>query len=223
MRRHANRLLSSAMGLAALAATSLPAAAGDVVMFTDRVPGAAELAGLLWPSPPSATPEGMRTRSLAQRTRAIRLHAPPPAPAAPAPGTQQVAAAEPVVQSDAVVAAVPAPEGSGFGFNIRFAFDSAQIMPESRPFLNEVGAMLKSPEAQGQAVAIVGHTDATGPADYNVHLSQRRAAAVAEYLIKQHGIAADRLRVSGLGEEQPLRGESPVSGANRRVEFHPAG
>jgi outer membrane protein OmpA-like peptidoglycan-associated protein len=71
-------------------------------------------------------------------------------------------------------AAAPA-EAKAFGFLVRFGFDSAEVLPESRPYLDSVGGMLRLPEAAGKRVAIVGHTDASGPEGYNRSLSERRA------------------------------------------------
>lgn len=215
------RMLNStagALALLAALATGVPADAQDLVMFRDRVPSPSELANLLWPGQPAAAPAGVRTRSLV-RTRAIRLDdgSGAPAPAAPSAG-QRVAnagAAAPV-QSDAA----PAAPSTGFGFNIRFAFDSTEVLPESMPYLDQVGAMLQSEQARGQGVAILGHTDATGTDDYNANLSQRRAVAVAQYLVNRYGVTPERLQVAGLGERRPLTGTDPHDAVNRRVEFH---
>lgn len=232
MRPLNRRLLCSVFGLLALAASaSSSTSAGEVVMFTDRVPAAAELANLLWPGAAAAQP-GIRSRSLSLKTRAIRLgpdagrRATATVPAA----YQQTAAAEPRMSAayeptTAAPRPAPAPpsapaEGGGFGFNIRFAFNSTEVLPESFPYLEQVGVVLRSPQAQGQAVLVVGHTDATGADPYNEGLSQRRALAVARYLVQQHGIAPERLQVAGLGERQPLPGSDPFDPRNRRVEFH---
>jgi outer membrane protein OmpA-like peptidoglycan-associated protein len=227
--------LCSVFGLLALAASASPdASAGEVVMFTDRVPTAAELANLLWPGAAAAQP-GIRSRSL--KTRAIRLGADAGARASAAvpAAYRQTAAAEPqtTITHQQTAAAEPSPapppapaesaaaaESSGFGFNIRFAFNSTEVLPESFPYLEQVGALLRSPQAQGQAILVVGHTDATGAEPYNEGLSQRRALAVARYLVQQHGIAPERLQVAGLGERQPLQGTNPFDPRNRRVEFH---
>jgi OmpA-OmpF porin, OOP family len=113
----------------------------------------------------------------------------------------------------------PAPEA--FGFNINFAFDSAEIQPESRPYLDKVGEMMRLDRSVGKALRIVGHTDATGPEDYNQELSERRAEAVRAYLQRGYGVAPERLQVVGMGKRQPLDPANPTDGVNRRVEFHP--
>ena len=210
--------------LLASLATSLPAQAEDVVMFRDRVPSANELANLLWPRAASAAPAGMRTRSLG-RTRSIRLDEPPPAPlpaAAMDAGVAQVASAAAVAPSVREPEPQPAAQAAStaFGFNIRFAFDSSELLPESVPYLDQVGVMLQGSQAEGRRVAILGHTDAMGAAGYNDGLSQRRALAVARYLEDRYGVAPQRLQVAGLGERAPLAGLDPDDAANRRVEFH---
>jgi outer membrane protein OmpA-like peptidoglycan-associated protein len=110
----------------------------------------------------------------------------------------------------------------GFGLLIRFALNSADVLPESRPYLDSVGEMLSLPEAQGRRILIVGHTDASGPASYNLVLSERRAAAVRAYLGENFSYDADRFEVVGEGERMPLPGVSPYNARNRRVEFRAA-
>ena len=64
---------------------------------------------------------------------------------------------------------------------------------------------------------IEGHTDSAGGRDVNQPLSQRRAQAVADYLVAQ-GVAQNRLEVQGFGFDRPLPGTPASSGRNRRVE-----
>ncbi len=71
---------------------------------------------------------------------------------------------------------------------------------------------------------IEGHTDATGPARWNLELSRRRAVALVTFLVA-HGVPRDRLRPVGYGEAQPLvsaRAGVPAD-KNRRVHFFTAG
>lgn len=103
------------------------------------------------------------------------------------------------------------------GFRIQFAFDSAAIRPESRPFLDTLAQVLREvPEGK---LLIEGHTDAIGSDAYNQRLSERRAASVRSYLVRRHGIAPARLVTRGLGERSPLPGVAPTAGVNRRVQF----
>jgi outer membrane protein OmpA-like peptidoglycan-associated protein len=68
---------------------------------------------------------------------------------------------------------------------------------------------------------IVGHTDNKGSADYNLSLSQRRAAAVVASLVSQYGIDAGRLTSEGAGMTRPLAPNDTDEGRakNRRVEL----
>ncbi len=69
-------------------------------------------------------------------------------------------------------------------------------------------------------VVVVGHTDNTGPADYNLNLSKRRADSVASILITD-GVAASRIQTVGIGEDQPIATNRTAAGRakNRRVEI----
>ena len=69
-------------------------------------------------------------------------------------------------------------------------------------------------------VEIGGHTDSRGADDYNLELSQRRAAAVMRYLT-ENGIEAGRLTSEGYGEARPIDTNDTDAGRarNRRVVF----
>ncbi|MEO9569801.1 MAG: OmpA family protein [Polaribacter sp.] len=71
---------------------------------------------------------------------------------------------------------------------------------------------------------IEGHTDDRNSDRYNLYLSQRRAASVRKYMVKQ-GIATDRLESKGYGESRPKFSNSNAGGRqlNRRVEIKPTG
>ena len=98
-----------------------------------------------------------------------------------------------------------------------FEFDSATLTDSvSERLDNFVNFLNEYPQAQ---VEITGYTDSSGPAAYNQKLSERRAQAVADYLIAA-GIDADRFTVKGMGEENPVADNSTHEGRekNRRVE-----
>lgn len=102
-------------------------------------------------------------------------------------------------------------------YRIHFALGSAVINDASKPTLDTIVAAMKT--TSDLDVAIEGHTDARGTADYNQTLSERRADAVKAYL-EAAGIASGRLRPVGFGASRPL---VPNDGAsddlNRRVEL----
>lgn len=102
--------------------------------------------------------------------------------------------------------------------NIFFDFDKSILKAESFPELNRIVKLMNDKPAL--EVEITGHTDATGPEDYNMGLSQRRAQSVVRYLTEK-GIATERMKVSFLGETKPIESNATIEGRrkNRRVEF----
>jgi OmpA-OmpF porin, OOP family len=102
--------------------------------------------------------------------------------------------------------------------NVFFDFDKAILKSESFPELNRIRDLMKV--KSGMQIEIDGHTDATGPEQYNLGLSERRAKAVIKYLAEQ-GIDSSRLAVKYFGESKPVDNNATVDGRrkNRRVEF----
>lgn len=103
-------------------------------------------------------------------------------------------------------------------YGINFDFDKATLRPDSEPTLTQVLRLLK--DDPKLAIEIGGHTDNVGKPDYNMKLSDRRAASVREWLVA-HGIAASRLTSRGYGDTQPLVPNSSDENRakNRRVEL----
>jgi len=101
---------------------------------------------------------------------------------------------------------------------VNFEFDSAKLTGDSIAKLNEAVTILK--RNADDKIEIAGHTDSQGAADYNQGLSERRAQAVADYLVA-HGANASNLAVKGYGESQPVADNGAKEGraANRRVEL----
>lgn len=104
--------------------------------------------------------------------------------------------------------------------NIYFEYNKADIKPESYPILDSIALFLK--EYPNVKVEIGGHTDSRGSDAYNLKLSQARAEAVRDYLIKVHAIEPERLIAKGYGERRlivyPEKSEEDYQ-MNRRVEF----
>jgi outer membrane protein OmpA-like peptidoglycan-associated protein len=102
---------------------------------------------------------------------------------------------------------------------VYFATGDDVLLPDSYPVLNQVAAVLKA-NPHLEKILIEGHTDDRGHAPANLELSQRRAAATREYLIKQ-GIDSDRLSSVGHGQTRPLESNETEAGRgrNRRVQF----
>ena len=103
--------------------------------------------------------------------------------------------------------------------NIHFEVNRSTLLPASRKTLDAIGEVLqRNPHLR---LEIGGHTDSTGPEDYNLRLSQARAEAVRRYLIEHFGIAPERLVARGYGESQPIADNATATGRtlNRRVAF----
>ncbi|MFH1320009.1 MAG: OmpA family protein, partial [Bacteroidota bacterium] len=108
--------------------------------------------------------------------------------------------------------------------NILYDFDKSTIKQESYPILNKLAEILN--DLPGLKAEISGHTDHIGPESYNQILSERRALAVVNYLIKQ-GINKTRLIYKGFGEARPIAPNVSPDGTdnpkgrikNRRTEI----
>ena len=83
-----------------------------------------------------------------------------------------------------------------------FDLDRSRLKPESFEVLDRIVSRLKSTSIDGP-VKVIGHTCNLGPAAYNQKLSERRAAAVRDYLVAAGGLPADRVVAVGMGEDDP--------------------
>ncbi len=102
---------------------------------------------------------------------------------------------------------------------VYFATGKSVIQPRSFPLLDQIAKVLREhPEIE--RVRIEGHTDDRGKADANRKLSQARAEAVRDYLVKQ-GVEVARLEAKGFGPDRPVASNETEKGraTNRRVEF----
>ncbi len=101
---------------------------------------------------------------------------------------------------------------------VHFRFNRATILRDSYSLLNTVAQVMRDfPEV---SVEVQGHTDSRGSDRYNMRLSNQRANAVRDYLIRQ-GIDPNRMTARGYGESRPIESNSSDEGraANRRVQF----
>lgn len=110
-------------------------------------------------------------------------------------------------------------EGRAVVEGIFFEYDSDEILPESAEALEQMALLLSN--ESGINVLIVGHTDNQGSFDYNLSLSERRAVAVRQALINDHGINDSRMRALGVGFAAPVASNNTEEGQaeNRRVEL----
>lgn len=157
---------------------------------------------------------------------AAPVAAPVPVAMKEEPSAAPVAAPAPVAMKEEHKAAPPAPkevwrvimeetpvriEGANFDTA------SAKLKPAADAKLQQVVDFAsRYPDAD---LEVTGHTDSVGKDAYNQKLSERRAAAVKEYLVKK-GVAADRITATGYGETRPIADNSTAEGraVNRRVE-----
>lgn len=100
-----------------------------------------------------------------------------------------------------------------------FAFDSAELDRSSKAALDRVIDVIKS-HSQSVDLGVIGHTDSRGPDAYNQKLSERRAAAVVDYLVA-NGVSRSSLSAAGKGEAEPIASNATDEGRalNRRVEL----
>ena len=122
---------------------------------------------------------------------------PPPAPVAPPP---------------------PAPPAVADNFIVFFDWDQSDITPEAADTLNRAAQSYR--DGGQTSITLAGHADKSGPADYNVGLSQRRADAVRDYLTGQ-GLPEGAISTEAFGESRPLveTADGVREPQNRRVEI----
>jgi outer membrane protein OmpA-like peptidoglycan-associated protein len=103
--------------------------------------------------------------------------------------------------------------------DVTFAVDKSDVQPQFTRVLDDVARTLNAyPQT---TIDVVGHADSSGGADYNQGLSERRASAVADYLVRQGRVLSDRVFVAGMGSRQPIADNATAAGRaqNRRVEI----
>lgn len=118
----------------------------------------------------------------------------------------------------------PAPKHYNLSAKTLFDFDKSTLRPAGRRALDEIIGDIRS-EISGRAVSdqritVTGHTDSKGTDAYNQRLSERRAASVRDYLIKQ-GVRREIIVTRGMGKSSPVASNATAEGRqqNRRVEI----
>ncbi|WML89172.1 OmpA family protein [Thiothrix lacustris] len=134
--------------------------------------------------------------------------APPPAPA-PAPPPAPAPAPKPIQQMT-------------LNSDANFDFDKAVLKPAGKANLDQFLAGLAGAKVTG--ISVVGHTDSIGSDAYNQSLSEKRAVAVADYLVAK-GVPAAAIKAAGKGESQPVADNGSKAGraANRRTDVTASG
>lgn len=133
---------------------------------------------------------------------------PPPPPPAPAPEPAPAPKAE----------APPPPPPVPQNFLVFFDFDKSNLRPDAEKIVMEAADHAK--QTGKSTISVTGHTDTSGPAAYNLALSERRALAVKSALMEQ-GFSDREIAVMFKGESEPLvaTGDGVKEPQNRRVEI----
>jgi len=109
------------------------------------------------------------------------------------------------------------PNGT-ISLQVQFDVNSYGLKKEGYKTLKAMAKAMTSPRLNNCKFLIEGHTDASGNADYNRSLSEKRAETVKTFLTYNEideGILATR----GMGEDSPLNAANPYAAENRRVQF----
>lgn len=115
--------------------------------------------------------------------------------------------------------ALEAQPGRPISFLLYFLEGRDELTPESQQIVSTIpGEIARRPAPE---IVVIGHTDRVGTLPFNDALSLRRAERVRDELVKA-GIAADRIRVEGRGEREPLvpTADEVAEPRNRRVEVN---
>ena len=135
-----------------------------------------------------------------------------------------IRSANPTPGATTPTSAAPAATGSAspgpsVNLNVQFAKGSAELTAPAMQTLNQLGQALGQPALAPYRFRIEGHTDTVGSAAYNRALSDRRAAAVRDYLASNFKVDPSRLEAVGMGEEGLLvpTADQTAEPRNRRV------
>ncbi|MBL4594257.1 MAG: OmpA family protein [Flavobacteriales bacterium] len=91
---------------------------------------------------------------------------------------------------------------------IEYEYNKADLRPNSKDSLDYLyNIMTENPTI---VIQLRSHTDFRGSAAYNQRLSQRRAQACVDYLVKEKGIHPDRIKAKGMGESEPIKGAGGI-------------
>ncbi|MDR2405670.1 MAG: OmpA family protein [Deltaproteobacteria bacterium] len=101
--------------------------------------------------------------------------------------------------------------------DVKFDFDKSVVKPQYRSEVQKVADFLN--RHPGSTAIIEGHTDSRGSDAYNLKLSDRRAAAVRDYLVNEFNVDPSKLSSVGYGETRPIATNDTEAGRaeNRRV------
>lgn len=109
------------------------------------------------------------------------------------------------------------PNGT-ISLQVKFDVNSYALKKEGYETLKSMAKAMSSPKLKNCKFLIEGHTDASGNADYNRSLSQKRAETVKTFL-SYNDIEESVMNIRGMGEDMPLNPAKPYAAENRRVQF----
>lgn len=115
-------------------------------------------------------------------------------------------------------APAPAIEMISINADAHFDFDKSELKAGDRKELDDAAAKMKNMKVE--SITVTGHTDSVGTDAYNQKLSERRAAAVKNYLVGK-GVSAGQIHTQGKGESQPVADNKTAAGRakNRRADI----
>jgi peptidoglycan-associated lipoprotein len=103
-----------------------------------------------------------------------------------------------------------------------FSFDATNLSPSAKGALDALASCFTEGNGRGKGLKFVGHADPRGQTDYNFALGQRRAGAVAQYVMAR-GVAEDRVESSSRGELDARGSDEASWQQDRNVEILLAG
>lgn len=136
----------------------------------------------------------------------------------PPPEIPKVVVKPAAEQADAILEKAERQQLPSVELEVQFEYNSAKLTPAAIETLTTLGSALINERLAGSSFLIGGHTDAKGGADYNLRLSDRRAEAVRQFLIRTFGIEASRLSAKGFGSRYLKNPQQPRAAENRRVQ-----
>jgi outer membrane protein OmpA-like peptidoglycan-associated protein len=145
-------------------------------------------------------------RQLAKEAEGCQPPPPPPAPPPPPPAPPKPAPPPPAKVIDKMT------------LQVFFDFDKATLTEADLKELQKAVAFVK--KYPGAKIRLDGYTDSIGTDAYNIKLSERRATAVMNYLIKEAGVDSSKITAVGHGKADPVADNKTAEGRakNRRVE-----
>ena len=199
----------------------VPTTLAAAVLFTASIAAAEEIGRLTGVSGPVKSGSGECVEAVGGDTSPMEVCGDAmPKQQEPA-GTLEVVAAE-----TAATATATEMEKITIAASMLFDFDSANLSDDARAVIDERIQALAGQAKLTSIMRVVGHTDSTGPEAYNLQLSQRRAQAVADYILpRAYRVSASDIEVAGKGESQPVASNDTREGRaqNRRVEIFAQG